>query len=237
MSTRRYRSRGTDQFGGRARTSRVRVGHSLGSAQSESSAPGGTTSCGSSGPRPRDPCTPRTTGGMVTETSSVRSARSSSTFPLSNAAVTRATISCSATELGAGGSSRSSVPTRRSCNATRARFSALSTDASVASIISAASLALKPRTSRSTSATRCRGGSSWRTVMNASDTDSLDSYRASGPGLSSGSPSRRMSGYGSSHTTSPARFRSGGALLRDETNSGRRLAARSMFRQWFVAMR
>jgi hypothetical protein len=79
-------------------------------------------------------------------------------------------------------------------HAAAARFKALFTDSSVTSSISATSLARKPSTSRRTSTARCRGGSSCRAVTNAREIASRASYRASGPGVWSTTPSRRTSG-------------------------------------------
>ena len=78
----------------------------------------------------------------------------------------------------------------------RARCSALFTEASLLSSMSATSAARKPSTSLSTSTARCRGGRCWTAVTKASAIASLASYRASGPSPASGSPSSSMSGIG-----------------------------------------
>ena len=71
---------------------------------------------------------------------------------------------------------------------------ALVSDSSVLSRMLAVSLARNPRTSRKISTARCRGGSSCRAVTKATEIASVASYRASGPGAVSASPSSRTSG-------------------------------------------
>jgi len=130
---------------------------------------------------------------MVNQASSVSSATTSVTSPVSKAAVSRRTSARSAAECGSGGSGRRAGGWRRS-SAARARLSALVTDSSVVLSSCAVSLARNPSTSRRMRAARCRGGSSWRAVMNASEIDSADSYLASGPRAVSATPLSRSSG-------------------------------------------
>lgn len=87
------------------------------------------------------------------------------------------------------------------------------------------------------STARCRGGSSCSAVTNASETASLASYWASGPGALSASPSSAESGSGSSQGTSPSRVGSGVLAHGTAAVGGRRLPARSAFRQRLVATR
>jgi len=75
-----------------------------------------------------------------------------------------------------------------------ARCSALVTEASLLSSMSATSDDRNPSTSLSTSTARCRGGRCCTAVTKASAIASLASYRASGPALASGSPSSSTSG-------------------------------------------
>src|SRR5215813_9379782 len=109
-----------------------------------------------------------------------------STSALSNALLSRSTSRCSAAEPGGGAGSRRGDDCWWRSSAARARLSALVTDSSVVSRMSAASRAWNPSTSRRTMAARWRGGSSCRAVMSASDIDSIVSYRASGPGAAGG---------------------------------------------------
>ncbi len=89
----------------------------------------------------------------------------------SNASVRASITLRSSGESGSGAFSRS-APSRLFSSATRARLSALVTDSSVVSRISAASRAAKPSTSRRMRTARCLAGRSWSAVTKASDTDS-----------------------------------------------------------------
>ena len=75
-----------------------------------------------------------------------------------------------------------------------ARCSALFTEASLLSSMSATSDDRNPSTSLSTSTARCRGGRCCTAVTKASAIASLASYRASGPASASGIPSSSTSG-------------------------------------------
>ena len=66
-----------------------------------------------------------------------------------------------------------------------------------------------PRTSRSTSTARGSGARYWIAAMNAGSIVSLASATSSGPSRLSGSCSRRWSGYGCNHPTSPLTCNSG----------------------------
>jgi hypothetical protein len=103
------------------------------------------------------------------------SATIASTSPRSTASANRAASSRSRRESGSDARSRPPAG-----SAARARFSALVTESSVVSSMSATSAARNPRTSRRTSTARCRGGSDCTAAMNASEIDSVASYRASG---------------------------------------------------------
>src|SRR5215469_6066795 len=149
-------------------------------------------------------------GGIDTKTSSVSRATSASRSADSYALTNFATIASSAGEPEAGGGSPAAGGRLRSRLA-RARLSALVTDSTVESSRPATSLAWNPRTSRKMSTASWRGGSTCNAVMKAREMDSVCSYRASGPGGTPGTPSRRASGNGSSQTTSPSRVGSGGS--------------------------
>jgi hypothetical protein len=74
--------------------------------------------------------------------------------------------------------------------------------------------------------------------MKASEIASLASYRASGPAVASASPSRRTSGYGSSHGIAPSLVGSGAWTPGGgQSVCGRRRAERSAFRLRVVAIR
>jgi hypothetical protein len=115
------------------------------------------------------------------------------TSPRSKASVKLATISRSRADPGSG--ARSGSPEGRcSAIAARARFSQPFTESTVVSRMPAVSAALKPITSRSTSAARWPGVRCCSAVTKASETDSLASYAASGPGAVSGMSPSRASG-------------------------------------------
>ena len=176
------------------------------------------------------------TGGIVNHASSVSSDTTPSTSPPANAAAKREATSRSRAERGSGARSRSG-PGRERPMVARARCSALFTDASLTSSMSATSPDRKPSTSRSTSAARCRGGSFCTAATNASAIVSRASYRASGPTPRSGNSSRKTSGYGSSQDGSPRRVGSEAHDGPAGTGRGRRALARSAFRHRLVAIR
>ena len=129
----------------------------------------------------------------MSHASSVRNATIPSTSPLSTASAKRPTISRSSFESGIGARSRP-VAGRRDSNAERARRSRLLTDASLLSSIVGDLAGPIPEDVAEQSTARCCGGRCWRPTMNASAIDSLASWRASGPGASSGIPSSSASG-------------------------------------------
>jgi hypothetical protein len=111
-------------------------------------------------------------GGIDMKTSSVSRATSASTSADSYARTNLATIASSAGEPGAGEGSRPSSAGRERCRLARARFSALVTDSTVTSSMSATSLARNPRTSRRISTASWRGGRTCRAVTKAREMDS-----------------------------------------------------------------
>ncbi len=173
---------------------------------------------------------------MVNHASSVSSDTTPSTSPPANAAAKREATSRSFKDRGSGARSRSGPGSERSMVA-RARCSALFTEASLTSSMSAASEDRKPSTSRSTSAARCRGGSFCTAATNASAIVSWASYRASGPTTRSGTSSSNASGNGESHNGSPWRVGSDAHEGPAGTGRGRRALARSAFRHRLVAIR
>ena len=130
-------------------------------------------------------------GGIVNQASSVSSATTASMSLAANAVANRVATSRSRAERGSGARSRTGS---RLAMVVLARCSALLTEASLLSSMSAASDARNPSTSLSTSTARCRGGRCWTAVTKASVIASLASYRASGLAPASGSPSSSTSG-------------------------------------------
>lgn len=179
-------------------------------------------------------------GGIVSHTSSVSSATTASTSPASKARAMPSRIRRSRAEPGSGASSRP-APGNCASSPARARLSALFTALSLVPSVPATSAARNPSTSRNTSTARCLAGRCCSAVRNASDTASLASYRASGPGARSGSPSSSTSGYGSSRLgTARSRCGSGsGTSVRhaDARSVDRPARSRSAFRQRLVAIR
>ena len=111
-------------------------------------------------------------GGIENVTSSVSRRRIASTSPAPSASANRSTSSRTRSSpsdrmvacwLRAG---------RRLSTAARARCSALFTEATVVSSVSATSRAEKPSTSRRTRTARCRAGRCWSAATKASSTDS-----------------------------------------------------------------
>ena len=111
-------------------------------------------------------------GGIDHVASSVSSATTRSTSPDSRAAMYSSTISATFSSPSPRSVSCWLCSGIRSSAALRARCSALLTDATDVSSVSATSAAEKPRTSRMISTARCVAGRCWRAATNASSSAS-----------------------------------------------------------------